>query len=183
MLELTEAEVLQLAKLLKRCPQLPNIPIPVFKEIRRLLPMPAVEVPIIRTQNKVREVLLTPRTDEYAYGMTDALHFPGGLVLGEDCDDEHPEQGIARATARVAAREVGIVVDHLIVLDPPLLLRDAGYNTSVSTVAVVDVFFKEPAEGEWVAFIEEPPARLIPVHRVLWRFIYGELEKRKLNTP
>jgi len=122
----------------------PKMPLPVWKAINGVVPMPVVEVIVTSTE---KDFLLTYRKDEY----WDGWHIPGGFFFYRE--------SVADACRRVALREIGIEVRFERMIDA-YMWPDHPYGSPLSLVCVCHA--KElPKEG---TFFTEIPEDIIVHH-------------------
>ncbi|MEK7563441.1 MAG: NUDIX hydrolase [Patescibacteria group bacterium] len=145
---MTPEEIQQLEALLKklRTEDLlpPKTPLPVWKAIHGVVPVPAVEV-IVTTTSK--NFLLVHRKD----ADWDGWHIPGGYL--------HHRESIEDGCKRIAHEELGISVAFERVIDT-YMWPDHPYSSALSLVCVCTASEK-PEEGE---FFTEIPKEIINHH-------------------
>ncbi len=133
----------------------PKMPLPVWKAIHALVPIPAAEVIVTRTG---KDFLLVNRKDED----WDGWHIPGGYL--------HHKESIPDACKRIAKTELALDVSFKQCIDT-FMWPDHPYSSALSLVCVCTAT-GTPSAGE---FFMEIPEKMIPHHReFLETFLQGK---------
>lgn len=149
---LTKMEIKTLARLLKRLPQIPDIPKKIFT------PLMSKNVPVTTELALIqgKKVLLIYRDDKYFKGW----HFPGSLMS--------PRETFLMTCQRIARVEVGLKIKNSKLLSARRVVIYSGRRFKCVSIFFSCATLKIARRGAWFA---KMPKDIIPEHRKLWQII------------
>lgn len=117
-----------------------RLPLPLFKEIGRLMSLSTVEVTPLRHNADSLEVLLTqrPESDPWWAGQ---WHLPGTVIIDSDLGEDHGPYGYATVLDRLYSGELGesVTVGESVLFDAHLRRGVRGPEQTVFHWAPVDL--------------------------------------------
>jgi hypothetical protein len=154
-----EAKILVrlLGKLMDKSLLPPHMPLPIWRALLKIVPIPSVEVIITKSG---KDFLLTYRQDDDWNGW----HIPGGFIA--------PGESIQKACERVAKRELGIRVKyhHLI---SAFSWPDSPYGNDFSLICLCST---DQSSKVGKFFSEIPPDAVLHHREFLLDFLTGSMK-------